>query len=75
VVTPLSLEEWRSHVAALEAEHRALRDVIAGFSPSELFDLAVGGKVTNLMLMSGIASHDLYHTGQIQLLKRLQGNH
>ncbi len=25
-----------------------------------------------LMIMSGIAAHDVYHAGQIQLLKRLQ---
>jgi len=25
-------------------------------------------------LVYGVASHDVYHTGQIQVLKRLQGN-
>jgi uncharacterized damage-inducible protein DinB len=68
----LSTSEWKSHVALLEAEHLALRDVISGFPPERLFDLAEGGKVTNLMLISGIATHDVYHAGQIQLLKRLQ---
>jgi len=27
--------------------------------------------VTNLVLVTGVAAHDLYHAGQIQLIKRL----
>jgi hypothetical protein len=27
--------------------------------------------VSNFALLSGVAAHDLYHAGQIQLLKRL----
>jgi hypothetical protein len=27
--------------------------------------------VSNFKLLSGVAAHDLYHAGQIQLLKRL----
>jgi uncharacterized damage-inducible protein DinB len=30
-----------------------------------------GSKVSNLDMLLGIASHDVYHAGQIQLLKRL----
>jgi hypothetical protein len=30
-----------------------------------------GSKVTNLVLVTGVAAHDLYHAGQIQLIKRL----
>ena len=30
-----------------------------------------GSKVSNFALLSGVAAHDLYHAGQIQLLKRL----
>jgi hypothetical protein len=29
--------------------------------------------VPNLAVVSGIAAHDIYHAGQIQLLKRLIG--
>ena len=31
-----------------------------------------GAKTSNLELIAGIAAHDLYHAGQIQLIKRLQ---
>jgi hypothetical protein len=30
-----------------------------------------GSTVSNFALLSGVAAHDLYHAGQIQLLKRL----
>ena len=33
---------------------------------------APGGTTTNLALITGIAAHDLYHAGQIQLLKKLR---
>jgi hypothetical protein len=32
-----------------------------------------GSTVTNFELVAGVAAHDLYHAGQIQLLKRLHG--
>ena len=30
-----------------------------------------GSKVSNVAILTGIASHDVYHAGQIHLLKRL----
>jgi hypothetical protein len=34
--------------------------------------IVAGGALAAFALLSGIAAHDLYHAGQIQLLKRLQ---
>jgi len=44
---------------------------------TELDHPAQGGKKVLTDLLLGIASHDLYHAGQIQLLKRLRqgGSH
>jgi hypothetical protein len=53
---------WKNHVAMLDAYHRELRVEIAKL------DLE---RFRRLDLIYGIASHDLYHAGQIQLLKRL----
>jgi uncharacterized damage-inducible protein DinB len=69
---PLSESEWRSYVALLESEHRALREAIADLPGSELHNKSIGSRYRNSMHIYGIAAHDLYHTGQIQLLKRLQ---
>jgi hypothetical protein len=73
VMGTLSPAEWKSHVALLESEHRMLRQAIAEFPVARLHDVPPGGKFTHLKNITGIAAHDVYHAGQIQLLKRLQG--
>jgi hypothetical protein len=62
---------WRSDVALLDRMHSLLGDAVARVSTKELHRTPPGRKVSNLALLSGIAAHDLYHAGQIQLLKRL----
>jgi uncharacterized damage-inducible protein DinB len=57
---------WRDALALLDEQHRALRDSIARLPASALDDLK------KRQLITGIAAHDLYHTGQIQLIKRLR---
>jgi len=63
--------EWRDAVALLGDFHRMLREAIARLSDADLRRRAPGGKETIGRLVRGIAAHDLYHAGQIQLLKRL----
>jgi DinB superfamily len=62
---------WRADVALLEAEHRKLRQLVAAFSPEDLDRSARGSRSAPRRLIAGIAFHDVYHAGQIQLLKRL----
>jgi hypothetical protein len=62
---------WRADVALLLAEHRKLREVVVAFPPRLLSRKSSGSRFSNLALIRGVASHDLYHAGQIQLLKRL----
>ena len=54
--------EWKKDLELLGQQHKLLREAVANLSPS---------KITRLDMIYGIASHDLYHAGQIQLLKRL----
>ena len=61
---------WRSDVALLEETHRSLRKAIEAIRPTQLHRRN-GRTETNASLIAGIAAHDLYHAGQIQLLKRL----
>jgi uncharacterized damage-inducible protein DinB len=61
---------WREDLRTLEETHRSLRKAIASLKPSDLKKKLSGSTWTNLQTISGIASHDLYHAGQIQLLKR-----
>jgi hypothetical protein len=62
--------DWRRDLALLDQMHRALRTAVIGLKPSQLGKTPVGSKVSNFAVLSGVAAHDLYHAGQIQLLKR-----
>lgn len=63
---------WREDVALLDRMHRDLRGAVAKLSARDLGRTPAGSKLSNFALLSGVAAHDLYHAGQIQLLKRLQ---
>ena len=63
---------WRLDVALLDDMHRLLREAVARVPPVRLHRKNGGNKDTNFALISGVAAHDLYHAGQIQLLKTLQ---
>jgi uncharacterized damage-inducible protein DinB len=63
---------WREDVRLLEQWHRTLRDVVAEFPASKLGATPRGSRFTLRELITGAAAHDLYHAGQIQLLRRLR---
>jgi hypothetical protein len=66
-----SEKAWRADVALLDREHRALREAVAQF-PVEALDRRVhGSKSVARRLIAGIAFHDVYHAGQIQLITKL----
>ncbi|OLC02542.1 MAG: hypothetical protein AUH78_03205 [Gemmatimonadetes bacterium 13_1_40CM_4_69_8] len=69
---PADAAAWRRDVGLLREQHRLLRAVIARFPPSRLGARGWRSRWSNAEHVYGIASHDLYHAGQIQLLKRLQ---
>ena len=62
---------WGEDVALLDRMHHVLRSEVARLSDGDLTNTPAGSKVSNFALISGIAAHDLYHAGQIQLLKKL----
>lgn len=62
---------WRGDVALLVREHRLLREAIAALKVKDLDAPSPGHRQTYATLISGVAAHDLYHAGQIQILKRL----
>jgi len=68
---PASEAAWRKDVALLQQYHRALRAAIARLADDDLERRPPGSRETIGRLVRGIAAHDLYHAGQIQLLKRL----
>lgn len=62
---------WKNDRDLLDEMHDALRAAIIRLPSNELARTPPGKKVSNFALISGVAAHDLYHAGQIQLLKRL----
>ncbi len=58
----------KSDIRLLKEYHDALLSAVEAMHPSVLDH---GGKVANRDLIIGVAAHDIYHAGQIQLLKRL----
>jgi uncharacterized damage-inducible protein DinB len=64
---------WKADVALLAEMHQALRAAVAAERPETLDAFVDGETVTRRFLITGIIAHDLYHAGQIQLLKKLQG--
>jgi DinB family protein len=69
--TDRSEKAWRADVALLDMEHQRLRKAILSFHPENLDRRARGSKNVARRLIAGIALHDVYHAGQIQLIKRL----
>lgn len=55
---------WRADKELLEREHRALRVAVA-----RVLDTPRGAKFVSQIY--GVAFHDVYHAGQIRLLRRL----
>jgi len=63
--------EWRADVALLVSEHRRLIEAVERLRDDDL-DVRPPGSAFDLGgLLRGAAAHDLYHAGQIQVLKRL----
>ena len=64
---------WKDDVRLLAAEHRQLRKAIAAYPARALRKPVDTRNQSAEFTIRGIAAHDLYHAGQIQLLKKLQG--
>jgi hypothetical protein len=56
---------WRADVRLLHDLHRRLREAVTGLSVNGLVD------DRTVWLIHGAAAHDVYHAGQIRLLRRL----
>ncbi len=66
---------WRKSVADLKQTHSELVKAVARFPDSRLGDPVPGKKATYytfFYMFSGIVQHELYHAGQIALLKKFR---
>lgn len=67
----LTLAAWKSDLRLLEDCHRSLCEAVAALDQRTLGTTPKGSAVGNRAIITGIAAHDVYHAGQIQLLKRM----
>ena len=68
---------WAESLASLEAAHQALRDTIAKLTAARLGEpLASEPGTTETVYTSllGLVQHDLYHAGQIAVIRRAGGS-
>lgn len=74
-VKDTSDEAWSRTLEELRSNHQALRAAIKALEEPRLDDIVPGTEYSVYFLLHGVIQHDLYHAGQITLLKRaLQNN-
>ena len=61
---------WPKTVAATKRTHETLVNTVAGLPDSRLWDRCPGKRYDFYHLLHGIAQHELYHAGQIAILKK-----
>lgn len=67
----VSEKAWRDDMRLLNDMHDRMMEAIRSLSTRDLKKIPTGSRVSNEAILRGIASHDVYHAGQIQLLKKL----
>jgi uncharacterized damage-inducible protein DinB len=61
---------WQEAVAAAKRTHDTLIETVAGLSEKRLRDQVPGKPYDFYHMLHGIAQHELYHAGQIAILKK-----
>ena len=62
--------QWKDTLAKLQASQDALIKVIEEFPDAQLNDVVANREFDFYVLIHGLIHHDLYHLGQIQLIKK-----
>lgn len=62
---------WKADLALLDEVHRTFRAALAACDPKQLTRIPKGGKLPTGRVIRSMAFHDIYHAGQISLLKKL----
>jgi uncharacterized damage-inducible protein DinB len=69
-VTSPTAAQWRKAVAATKRTHDTLVKTVATLPDSRLRDRVPGKRYDFYHMLQGIAQHELYHAGQIAILKK-----
>ncbi|MFB3920579.1 MAG: DinB family protein [Terriglobia bacterium] len=61
---------WQETLTRLERGNHELRDTIAAMSDEQLKEAVLGQSYTFYVMLHGVIQHDLYHAGQVAVLKK-----
>jgi uncharacterized damage-inducible protein DinB len=63
---------WHNTIAQVRKTHEALVKTVATLPDSRLYDRVPGKRYNFYFMLHGIVQHELYHAGQIAILKKAQ---
>ena len=63
-------EAWAKTVEELKRVHDELIEAVSGFSESQLGETVPGASYSFYGMLHGLVQHDLYHAGQIAILRK-----
>lgn len=64
---------WRKAIATTKSTHEKLVKIVEKLSDARLRERVPGKRYDFYHMLHGIAQHELYHAGQIAILKKAQG--
>ncbi len=70
-VSEISEHAWQQTIEALKEGNAALRSEILNLDESQLDLPIVAGGQSRYVTLHGVIQHDLYHAGQIAILKKI----
>jgi uncharacterized damage-inducible protein DinB len=70
VVDAGSDSAWQQTLAALDGEHDSLLNAVAALPEADLRNRVAGQPYSVWFMLNGVIQHNLYHAGQIALLKK-----
>jgi uncharacterized damage-inducible protein DinB len=65
-----SEDAWRATLLDVQRNHMALREAIARLDDARLRETVPGTEYSFYFMLHGVIQHDLYHAGQIAILKK-----
>ena len=73
-VRDTSEQAWRATVEEITRNHAELLETVAALDDEKLFEIVPGKPYSVYFMLHGVIQHDLYHAGQIALLKKATSN-
>lgn len=70
-VTETSEQAWKETISELKAAHQRLEELVKSLKPADLNKSAGGSTMLNGSMLDSIIHHNIYHSAQIALLKKL----